>query len=579
MLEFSGRNLGSSNTYSELWYAYFADQTAVDYVFPLEKISAIKDISYILNHVDGTVFRRFVDLQKYPLFIINGDPDMDRWDASFQFNDLMQTAFVTDLSLHQDVDIVFSVIITLSVRGLQLNTNNLPDWFTVYMKNTFGHEDVLSGVGYNRAVLGHYIVSWSDRLDVNVVQDTPCTGVLFYKSNNTRRINVSVNYGMLLYDWLLKAYARPLDISSNNYLSEYEPLTILNTIGYFNINANIIIHFSNHTPIDTSNGANYIPLITQTDKNDSIFWPESYLVKLNSDFLRNNLLHCIPTTHYVFYLHHGERDTRYTFGGWPAIPYFCNNIQEDIPNFLTSTYYKLQIINMYNLVHSFGHIPSMVINYIPSTAQVDLDLNRFAFSYDGTDFLTSPVEYYKIYLPKPISTSTTTIDNNGYAFSMILSGNIDSKEAFDFGKLIKPIFIMNKDGTIHANYKYYSLRFDENTKARWDNKFTHIDLLDELRFSEVILNETADVINQGVRNNSIQIYGGITHVNFYTAYPFMIFALFEDYPYENVFYILGNFENIFKGPILNSHYPLIEASSSQGDGVSEGGGSGDLKYP
>jgi len=567
MTGFSGRSLGSANTYEELWYAYFADQTAIDYSYELEPFYAFSEpvnLNQLILNIGA------ININQLVRNIGRIHYDTSDVDGSLYDHDYTKS-YITDLEILDDVHLIFSIIITMEARGVWDGDEVRNFLNPLRYETTPDHSDVLSGVGYNRSILGHYMISWGDRLDVSIVHDTDCTGVLFYTVGPKRRINISVNQMLLYHHLMSNGFLRFIGINRDQnvlFTFEYEPHTvyasaIAGLLNKLNIRAHIIIHFSNLESYSNN------PIVyVNNNLHPNLYYPNSRCIILQSGFLRNNLLYCIPARFPIYFVHRAwySRTEDIVVGGWPSLPYFVP-IQEvsPMPSNIENTYYKMQVIHLFNMVHSFNHVPSMNMNIYRSR---DIEGYLYAFSYDGIDYLTSPVEYYEVYMPESEQIKITVLNYDSIItnlptdyLSIVISGDITEKKIVDYAKLVKPIFIMNKDASIHANYRYNILYRNNLNSAftrylRYDNI-----LLDQkgISVSEIIMNTTTSQIRTSFVNNTSNniIYGGITHINFYTGYPFLVFNIFEDRMYQTPFG--ENLRSIFES-INNSHYPIFNKS-------------------
>jgi len=489
-----GLNLGSHRTYDEIWYAYFADQTSPDYVFPM--------VLFDLTEEAATIFK-FDDF--------GGAPDLM---APLPFFNSGVSGNTRVSALNRYLSLYRWLCLTSGVTDITLKSSHRPIYFSLYI--AIRDSDLSFRIRSPEQIISHHIIWIGDTLEVEELKKMPGTSFMIYNDNGETRINASIHQG----SWMQRYVKYLMDRLSNsavpsNVIEEiidtyyihflapilYEEDVITDTSMLTHTFPNpfyvgVIVHYVN-------NWADNMISITDVSNNNlfvslnNVGYP---VIRLTSDFIKYNILYVAPCDVPLG-------------GSWPS------------PNRGIRAGETLTIYNYYNWPHSLHYSTEKDISGLPNI------LYGVTNSYEKEKaLLTVTFHTDNIYIPVPNSSNgiKTSIlrpaTTSGIVPAVSLNYLLDSLSSYTRQKLHRcypnapiHIFYIDKDPQYagHINYGYYI--FDlSSTHSNWS----------EFRVSSFIWVANSDVVNEGY-------YGSFRFMSFYTGYPFVIDARVKTSGYSN----------------------------------------------
>jgi len=516
-----GLNLGSHRTYDEIWYAFFADQTSPDYVFPMVLFDATEEAASIFKFDD---FFGALDLMAPLPFFNKGI-----------YGEESAGEFESWLSLYR------WLCLTSSVIDITLKSSQRPIYFSLYI--AIRDSDMSFRIRSPEQIISHHTIWLGDTLEVEELKKMPGASFMIYNDNGQTRINASIHQGSWMQRYIKYLMDRLNDgITPSNIIEE-----IIDTYYVYFLNptlnpnaqithtflnpfyVGLIVHYVNNWEDD---------MISVTDvSSDNLFvglnnvrYP---VIRLTSDFIKYNVLYVascdVPLG-----------------GSWPS------------PNGGIRNGETLTIYNYYNWPHSLHYSTEKDISGLPNI------LYGVTNSYAKEKaLLTVSFHTDNIYIPVPNSSDSikTSILNPSLPRpptpprvpAVSVNYLLDSVSSYTRQKLHRcypnapiHIFHIDKDTKYagHINYGYYI----------FDLSFTYQNWSD-FRVSSFIWVANSNDVNEGY-------YGSFHFISFYTGYPFVIDARVKTSGYANHPVLVPLTENRDKiGFYYNPLYPLAKKTT------------------
>ncbi len=471
-----GLNLGSHRTYDELWYAYFADQTSPDYVFPMVLFDVTEEAASIFKFDD---FGGASDLMA-PLPFFN---------SRINNNDIAST-LSTRLSLYR------WLCLTSGVIDITLKSSQRPIYISLYI--AIRDSDMSFRIRSPEQIISHHTIWIGDTLEVEEFKKMPGASFMIYDDNGQTRINASIHQGSWMQRYIkylmdrLNSGTTPSnvieEVIDTYYVYYLQPTldkhakpthTFLNPFY-----VGIIVHYVNNweddmiSITDVSNNSLFVSL-------NSVKYP---VIRLSSDFIKYSVSHVVPCDVPLG-------------GSWPS------------PNRGITNGETLTIYNYYNWPYSVQYSTEKGLDgYEKEKMLVNVNFhtdNIYVPIPNGNNSVKTSI------LRPPPSNSTAQVP------AISINYLLDSVSTYNRQKLHRcypnaPIHILNIEDASryfgHLNYGYYI--FD--LSPAWS----------DFRVSSFIWVANSDAINKGY-------YGSFHFISFYTGYPFVIDARVKTSGYEN----------------------------------------------
>jgi len=490
-----GLNLGSHRTYDEIWYAYFADQTSPDYVFPMVLFDVTEEAASIFTFDD---FGGAPDLMA-PLPFFNSNVDNNQLVRSLSIR----------LSLYR------WLCLTSGVTDITLKSSQRPIYFSLYI--AIRDSDLSFRIRSPEQIISHHVIWIGDTLEVEELKKMPGASFMIYNDNGQTRINASIHQGSWIQryiNYILRRLSNSGTTPSNvieeiidtYYIYFLKPTlnqNVVSTHTFLNpFYVGVIVHYVNNWEDD---------MISATDvSNNSLFVSLNNVrhpvIRLTSDFIKYSVFYVVPCDVPLG-------------GSWPSPIRGIRNGE------------TLTIYNYYNWPHSLHYSTEKDISGLPNI------LYGVTNSYEKEKaLLTVTFHTDNIHIPMPKSNDSikTSILNPPQPSPPIprsvpaVSVNylLDSVSSYNRQKLHRcypnaPIHIFYIDETSqyagHINYGYYI--FDlSSTHPGWS----------DFRVSSFIWVATSDYddVKEGY-------YGSFHFISFYTGYPFVIDVRVKKSGYTN----------------------------------------------
>jgi len=522
-----GLNLGSHRTYDEIWYAYFADQTSPDYVFPMALFDATEEAASIFNFAD---YDGAPDLMAPLPFFNVGIP------GNYFIN------WPSRLSLYR------WLCLTSGVTDITLKSNQRPIYFSLYM--AIRDTDLSFRIRSPEQIISHHVIWIGDTLEVEELKKMPGASFMIYNNGRQTRINASIHQG----SWIQRYVKYLMDRLSNNatpsnvikeiidtyYVYFLKPIPLDDDFPFTQPNhthtflnpfyVGVIVHYVNNWEDD---------MISVTDvSSDNLFvglnnvrYP---VIRLTSDFIKYNVLYVascdVPLG-----------------GSWPS------------PNRGITNGETLTIYNYYNWPYSVQYSTEKDL-----TGLRDI-LYGVTNSYEREKMLIT-VNFHtdNIYVPIPnrrdgIKTSILNpppSNTGGTVPAISVNYLLDSISSYSRQKLHRcypnaPVHIISIDERNryfgHINYGYYIFDLSRRFPA-WS----------DFRVSSFIWVSNSNEVEEGY-------YGSFHFISFYTGYPFVIDARVKTSGYANHPVSVQLTEDMDKiGFYYNPLYPLAKMTTVRG---------------
>jgi hypothetical protein len=483
-----GLNLGSHRTYDEIWYAFFADQTSPDYVFPMVLFDVTEEAATIFKFDN---FEGAPDLMA-PLPFFNSGIN----------NNPLVSSLSNRLSLYR------WLCLTSGVIDITLKSSQRPIYFSLYI--AIRDSDLSFRIRSPEQIISHHVIWLGDTLEVEELKKMPGASFMIYSDNGQIRINASIHQG----SWIQRYIKYIMDRLS----SRTNPSNIMEEIVYtyyvyylrptLNRRASpnhtflnpfyvgVIVHYVNNweddmiSVTDVGNSGLFVSL-------DGVSYP---VIRLTADFIKYSVMYVascdVPLG-----------------GSWPS------------PNRGIQNGETLTIYNYYNWPHSLHYSTEKDIAGLPNI------LYGVTNSYEREKaLLTVSFHTDNIYIPVPTNNDSikTSIlkppGTSGTVLAVSLNYLLDSVSSYNRQKLHRcypnaPIHIFYIDEASgyagHINYGYYI--FDlSSTHPRWS----------EFRVSSFIWVAISNSVTEGY-------YGSFHFISFYTGYPFVVDARVKTSGYSN----------------------------------------------
>ena len=314
-----GLNLGSHRTYDEIWYAYFADQTSPDYVFPMVLFDLTEDAATIFKFDD---FGGAPDLMA-PLPFFNNDSGVDG-------NTLVS-------NLNRRLSLYRWLCLTSGVTDITLKSSQKPIYFSLYI--AIRDSDLSFRIRSPEQIISHHIIWLGDTLEVEELKKMPGASFMVYNDDGQTRINASIHQG----SWMQRYIKHLMDRLSNGTTPSNVIEEIIDTYYIHFLNPTldeeldeevdpthtflnpfylgVIVHYVNNweddmiSVTDVSNNNLFVSL-------NNVRYP---VVRLTSDFIKYSVLyvaHCDvplggswPSPNRG--IQNGETLTIYNYYNWP----------------------------------------------------------------------------------------------------------------------------------------------------------------------------------------------------------------------------------------------------------------------
>jgi hypothetical protein len=487
-----GLNLGSHRTYDEIWYAYFADQTSPDYVFPMVLFDVTEEAASIFNFAN---FGGAPDLMA-PLPFFNSGID------SNEFVDTLNNR----LSLYR------WLCLTSGVTDITLKSSQRPIYFSLYI--AIRDSDSSFCIRSPEQIISHHAIWLGDTLEVEELKKMPGASFMIYEDNGQTRINVSIHQG----SWIQKYIKYLIDRLSNSVTPSNVIEEIIDTYYVYYLQPTLDKNATpNHTFLNpfylgiimhyVNNWEDDMLSITDVSNNNlfvSLNGVRYPVIRLTSDFIKYSVLHVIPCDVPLG-------------GSWPS------------PNRGIRNGETLTIYNYYNWPHSVHYSTEKDISGLPDI------LYGVTNSYEKEkSLLTVTFHTDNIYIPVPNSSDSikTSIlkppqpspPSPPSVPAVSVNYLLDSVSSYTRQKLHRcypnapiHIFYIDEDSKYagHMNYGYYI--FDlSSTYYNWS----------DFRVSSFIWVANSDDVSEGY-------YGSFHFISFYTGYPFVIDARVKSSGYSN----------------------------------------------
>ncbi len=516
-----GLNLGSHRTYDEIWYAYFADQTSPDYVFPMVLFDATEEASTIFKFDD---FGGAEDLMAPLPFFNNG-------------SGVLNNTLVSDLNRY--LSLYRWLCLTSGAIDITLKSSQRPIYFSLYI--ALRDSDLSFRIRSPEQIISHHTIWLGDTLEVEELKKMPGASFMIYNDNGQTRINASIHQG----SWMQRYIKYLMDrLRSGNTPSNVIEEIIDTYYVYFlkpTLNPNIrpehtfanpfyvgiIVHYVNNweddmiSATDVSSNNLFVSL-------NNVRYP---VIRLTSDFIKYSVSYVAPCDVPLG-------------GSWPS------------PNRGIQNGETLTIYNYYNWPYSVQYSTEKDL-----TGLRDI-LYGVTNSYEREKMLIT-VNFHtdNIYVPIPNRSDSikTSILNpppsNTEDRVPAISVNylLDSISSYSRQKLHRcypnaPIYILNIEDTNsyfgHLNYGYYIFDLRPDRPA-WS----------DFRVSSFIWVANNNTANEGY-------YGSFHFISFYTGYPFVIDARVKTSGYVNHPVSVQLTENMDKiGFYYNPLYPLAKMTT------------------
>ncbi len=485
-----GLNLGSHRTYDEIWYAYFADQTSPDYVFPMVLFDLTEEAASIFNFAD---FGGAEDLMA-PLPFFNSGIDSNPLVSSLS----------NRLSLYR------WLCLTSGVADITLKSNQRPIYISLYI--AIRDSDLSFRIRSPEQIISHHTIWIGDTLEVEELKKMPGASFMIYNDNGQTRINASIHQGSWMQRYIKYLVDRLNDdTTSSNVIEE-----IIDTYYIYFLKPTLDKHAQpTHTflnPFYVGIIVHYVndwedDMISVTDVNSSnIFVSLSNVtypvIRLTSDFIKYFVSYVVPCDVPLG-------------GSWPS------------PNRGVKNGETLTIYNYYNWPHSVQYSTEKELEGLRNI------LYGVTNSYQKEKMLIT-VNFHtdNIYVPVPdssdsVKTSILAPPPSGIGAivdAISLNYLLDGVSSYSRQKLHRcypnaPIHILNIEDTNsyfgHLNYGYYIFDLRPEFPA-WS----------DFRVSSFIWVDSNNTTNEGY-------YGSFHFISFYTGYPFVIDARVKTSGYEN----------------------------------------------
>ena len=528
-----GLNLGSHRTYDEIWYAYFADQTSPDYVFPMVLFDLTEEAATIFKFDD---FGGAPDLMA-PLPFFNNNSGVDGNTLVSNLN--------TRLSLYR------WLCLTSGVTDITLKNSQRPIYFSLY--TAIRDSDLSFRVRSPEQIISHHVIWLGDTLEVEELKKMPGASFMVYNDNGQTRINASIHQGSWMQRYIkylmdrLSSGATPSnvieEIIDTYYVYFLKPTLDSNTepdhthtfLNPFYVG--IIVHYVNNWDDD---------MISVTDvSSNNLFLSLNNVrypvIRLTSDFIKYSILYVAPCDVPLG-------------GSWPS------------PNRGIRNRETLTIYNYYNWPYSLHYSTEKDISGLPNI------LYGVTNSYAKEKaLLTVTFHTDNIYIP--VSNSSDSIKTSilnppppGFPIppsvpAVSVNYLLDSVSSYTRQKLHRcypnapiHIFYIDEDARYagHINYGYYI--FDlSSTYQNWS----------DFRVSSFIWVANSNDVSEGY-------YGSFHFISFYTGYPFVIDARVKTSGYSNHPIRVPLTEDKDKiGFYYNPLYPLAKMTTIATVGESE----------
>jgi len=527
-----GLNLGSHRTYDEIWYAYFADQTSPDYVFPMVLFDATEEAASIFKFDD-----------------FGGAPDLMAPLPFFNI-DIANNRFVGDLN--RRLSLYRWLCLTSGSTDITLKSTQRPIYFSLYI--AIRDSDMSFRIRTPEQIISHHTIWLGDTLEVEELKKMPGASFMIYNDNGQTRINVSIHQGSWMQRYI-NYIMRRLDNSGtrpNNVIEEIidtyyvhflnPTLAVVVTRTYTHTFLNpfylgIIVHYVNNWEDD---------MISVTDvSSNNLFLSLNNVrypvIRLTSDFIKYSILYVAPCDVPLG-------------GSWPS------------PNRGIRNRETLTIYNYYNWPYSLHYSTEKDISGLPNI------LYGVTNSYAKEKaLLTVTFHTDNIYIP--VSNSSDSIKTSilnppppGFPIppsvpAVSVNYLLDSVSSYTRQKLHRcypnapiHIFYIDEDARYagHINYGYYI--FDlSSTYQNWS----------DFRVSSFIWVANSNDVSEGY-------YGSFHFISFYTGYPFVIDARVKTSGYSNHPIRVPLTEDKDKiGFYYNPLYPLAKMTTIATVGESE----------
>ena len=490
-----GLNLGSHRTYDEIWYAYFADQTSPDYVFPM--------ILFDVTEEAASVFK-FDDF--------GGAPDLMAPLPFFNNNSgVHNNTLVSDLNRH--LSLYRWLCLTSGAIDITLKSSQRPIYFSLYI--AIRDSDLSFRIRSPEQIISHHVIWLGDTLEVEELKKMPGASFMIYNDNGQTRINASVHQGSWIQRYinyiirrLVNSRTTPSniieEIIDTYYVYYLQPtLDKDDTPNHTFLNpfyVGIIVHYVNNwednmiSVTDVSNNSLFMSL------ND-VRYP---VIRLTSDFIKYSVSYVAPCDVPLG-------------GSWPS------------PNRGIRNGETLTIYNYYNWPHSLHYSTEKDISGLPNI------LYGVTNSYAKEKaLLTVTFHTDNIYIPVPnrndsVRTSILNPPPPGLPLppsvpAVSVNYLLDSISGYTRQKLHRcypnaPIHIFYIDEASnyagHINYGYYIFDLSD-THSNWS----------DFRVSSFIWVANPNDVSEGY-------YGSFHFISFYTGYPFVIDARVKTSGYSN----------------------------------------------
>ncbi len=492
-----GLNLGSHRTYDEIWYAYFADQTSPDYVFPMVLFDATEEAATIFKFND---FGGAEDLMA-PLPFFNSG--------------IANNTFVIDIN--RRLSLYRWLCLTSGVIDINLKSSQRPIYFSLYI--AIRDSDLSFRIRSPEQIISHHIIWIGDTLEVEELKKMPGASFMIYNDNDQTRINASIHQGSWMQryiDYIMRRLSNS-GTTPGNVIEEiidtyyvYFLMPSLDPIQNPDLQPDhtflnpfyvgVIVHYVNNWEDD---------MISITDvSNNSLFvslnnfrYP---VIRLTSDFIKYSVSYVAPCDVPLG-------------GSWPS------------PNRGVRNGETLTIYNYYNWPHSLHYSTEKDVSGLPNI------LHGVTNSYAKEKALLAVTFHTdNIHIPVPNSSDSikTSILNPPSPAPPIppsvpaVSVNylLDSISSYTRQKLHRcypnaPIHIFYIDEASnyagHINYGYYIFDLSD-THSNWS----------DFRVSSFIWVANSNDVSEGY-------YGSFHFISFYTGYPFVIDARVKTSGYSN----------------------------------------------
>ena len=520
-----GLNLGSHRTYDEIWYAYFADQTSPDYVFPM--------ILFDVTEEAASVFK-FDDF--------GGAPDLMAPLPFFNNNSgVHNNTLVSDLNRH--LSLYRWLCLTSGAIDITLKSSQRPIYFSLYI--AIRDSDLSFRIRSPEQIISHHVIWLGDTLEVEELKKMPGASFMIYNNSGETRINASIHQGSWMQRYI-NYIMRRLGNSGTTPSNIIEEIIDTYYIYFLNptLNPNIqpthtflnpfyvgiIVHYVNDwvddmiTVTDVSNNGLFVSL-------NNVRYP---VVRLTSDFIKYNVLYVAPCDVPLG-------------GSWPS------------PNRGITNGETLTIYNYYNWPYSVQYSTEKDL-----TGLRDI-LYGVTNSYEREKMLIT-VNFHtdNIYVPIPnrrdgIKTSILNpppSNTGGTVPAISVNYLLDSISSYSRQKLHRcypnaPVHIISIDERNryfgHINYGYYIFDLSRRFPA-WS----------DFRVSSFIWVSNSNEVEEGY-------YGSFHFISFYTGYPFVIDARVKTSGYANHPVSVQLTEDMDKiGFYYNPLYPLAKMTTVRG---------------